>query len=159
MRSISIATTVCLLLGPATVHAQEKRYPPEVRAVLAEARKACSKEGGKRVEFDRKAVRRVELTGDGRDDFIIDLTYTRCVDREYAFCGSAGCDFAIVVSKRGRGYTRVFSQQVNGYGIEGSGSARTIRFDLHGGFCGKSGSEGCVKRQRISEKPFKFKQR
>jgi len=106
VRSISIATTVCLLLGPATVHAQEKRYPPEVRAVLAEARKACSKEGGKRVEFDRKAVRRVELTGDGRDDFIIDLTYTRCVDREYAFCGSAGCDFAIVVSKRGRGYAR-----------------------------------------------------
>jgi hypothetical protein len=150
---------IASLLVPATALAQDQSYPPDVRAVLEEARKACANEGGQRVEFADDTVRRVDLTGDGRDDFIIDLTYAKCVDREYAFCGSAGCDHTIVVAKRGGGHMRVFSQQVNGYRIEGKRGARTIRFDVHGGFCGKSGAEDCVKRQCISEKPFAFKQR
>jgi hypothetical protein len=157
MRLAFILTITCLLTAASL--AEEDQYPPEVRAVLDEAREYCSSQGGRRLELDRNAVRKVELTGQGRGDFVIDLTYTTCVDAEYAFCGSGGCDLTIVVAKRSGGYARVFSQQVNGYDVLGRRGARTIRFHLHGGFCGKSGSQGCVKRQRISEKPFAFKDR
>jgi hypothetical protein len=157
MRLAFILTITCLLT--ATGLAQADLYPPEVRAVLDEARKHCADEGGERVEFDQTTVRKVELTGRGRGDYIIDHTYTRCVEREYAFCGSGGCELTILVTKRSGGYARVFSQYVNGYDIEGRRGARTIRFHLHGGYCGKSGTGGCEKRRRISQQPFKFEQR
>lgn len=157
MRLASIMTISCLLAAAAV--AQEESYPPAVRAVLDEARTYCTDQGGQRVEFRREPVRKVDLTGTGRDSFIIDLTYAQCIDAEYAFCGSAGCELTIVVARRGGGYVRVFSQQVNGIDIEGTRGARTILFHLHGGYCGRSGAEGCEKRQRMSEKPFSFQQR
>jgi hypothetical protein len=52
----------------------------------------------------------------------------------------------------------VFRQQVIRYTIEPGRGARTIRFHLHGTFCGKTGPEPCFRRQRISTKPFRFRQ-
>jgi hypothetical protein len=36
-------------------------------------------------------------------------------------------------------------------------AARTIRFDLHGSFCGGFGAQACVKEKTISTRPFEFK--
>jgi hypothetical protein len=136
----------------------EQTYPPHVLAVLSEARKACTDEDGKRVTFARQGVRQVDLNGDGRPDFIIDLNHAKCDDRDTAFCGTGGCDFMILVAKPDGGFARVFSQRVLAYRIEGSSGPRTIRVDLHGSRCGKVGADPCVKRHRISETPFEFKE-
>ncbi len=34
--------------------------------------------------------------------------------------------------------------------------ARTIRFQLHGGYCGGHGVPSCFKNHRITSRPFKF---
>jgi hypothetical protein len=150
------AAFAVLVLVPAAAAAQEKSYPAEVRAVLAEARKACTDEEGKRVRFAPQAVRKLDLTGDGRADFIVDLNHAKCDDRDTTFCGTGGCDFTILVAKPDGGFTQVFSQRVLAYRIEGTSGACTVRFDLHGSRCGKVGADECVKRQRISDRPFKF---
>ncbi len=38
----------------------------------------------------------------------------------------------------------------------GSG-ARTIRFELHGSYCGGHGTRSCIKQHRITTRPFQFK--
>jgi hypothetical protein len=38
------------------------------------------------------------------------------------------------------------------------GAARTIRFDLHGSFCGGFGAQACWKTKTITAIPFAFKQ-
>jgi hypothetical protein len=155
MRLTPLIAFACLLAA-GTVSAQETRHPPEVRAVLADARKACRDEGGRRATFSPKTVRAVDLTGGGRPDFIIDLKHARCGGTDTAFCGTGGCDFTIIVAKRDGGFSRVFSQRVIAYRIEGTSGARTVRFDFHGSRCGKAGADPCVKRHRISETPFEF---
>jgi len=126
--------------------------------VLAEARTACTEEDGKRVKFGPQTVRKLDLTGDGRADFIVDLKHARCDGRETTFCGTGGCDFAIVVAKQDGSFARVFFQRVLAYRIEGGSGARTFRFDLHGSRCGKAGADPCVKRQRISGEAFRFEE-
>jgi hypothetical protein len=38
------------------------------------------------------------------------------------------------------------------------GAARTIRFDLHGSYCGGFGAQACRKEKAITATPFAFKQ-
>ncbi len=37
-------------------------------------------------------------------------------------------------------------------------SARAIRFDLHGSFCGGFGPQTCIKQKTIAATPFAFRQ-
>jgi hypothetical protein len=63
---------------------------------------------------------------------------------------------AAQVALSGGGYREVFRQQVLRYEIEPGEGARTIRFDLHGTHCGKTGPEPCSKRRRIGTRPFEL---
>ncbi|MET4345696.1 hypothetical protein ABIC08_006813 [Bradyrhizobium sp. RT9b] len=56
----------------------------------------------------------------------------------------------------------VFDGYVRGYKIlppaMKRGAARTIRFDLHGSYCGGFGAQACRKEKAITATPFAFKQ-
>jgi hypothetical protein len=118
----------------------ERAFPREVRKALQYAHDECGRQGGGRVTFASDTVRKLDLTGDGRDDYIVDLRDTGCDGRESVYCGTAGCTFDIIVALKGGGHRTVFSARVRTCEIMPGEGAKTIRFMLHGSYCGGSGS-------------------
>jgi hypothetical protein len=78
-----------LLAGPAI--AQD--WPPEVAAIMDEAKAVCS--GTFSASPD--AVTAVDLTGDGTPDWVVDSGAFKCSDSYGTYCGTAGCSVNIVV--------------------------------------------------------------
>jgi hypothetical protein len=89
-------------------------------------------------------------------DYIVDLRDAACRDREAVYCGTGGCDLYILVTYPSGGTRLVFGQHVREYEVLPGNGARTIRFALHGGYCGGHGNPSCVKTHRITGQPFKF---
>ncbi len=107
-------------------------------------------------------MRKVDLTGDGREDYIVDFRDTKCGDRETTYCGTGGCVMKILVTLPEGNVREVFDGYVLRYKIMAPsvkrGAARTIRFDLHGSFCGGFGAAGLLRRPKRSRAtPFAFK--
>jgi hypothetical protein len=133
------------------------KYPIEVQKALEYAREECKRESGGAVTFAPDTVRTLDLTGDGRDDYIVDFKDTTCADRAVADCGTGGCILDILVTLPDGKVRRVFDGYVRYYEILPGEGARSIRFELHGGYCGGHGNPSCVKVHRITAKPFEFK--
>jgi hypothetical protein len=131
-------------------------YPAGVQRVLQSARNACKAAGGGGVSFAPDTVRVLDVTGDGRDDYIVDFRNAQCQDRAGVYCGDGGCELDIDVTLAGGGTRTVFDQWVRSYEILPGKGARTIRFEMHGGYCGGHGGERCVKTHRVTAKPFGF---
>lgn len=137
-------------------------YPPGVQKALRYANEECASQGGGEVSFAPDTVRKIDLNGDGRDDYIVDFNATKCGDRETTYCGTGGCVMKILVTLPDGGVREVFDGYVRSYKIMPPpmkrGAARSIRFDLHGSFCGGFGAQACVKQKAIATTPFAFKQ-
>jgi hypothetical protein len=133
-----------------------KAYPAGVQKVLQSARDECKAQGGAEVQFAANTVRTFDLTGAGRNDYIIDLRNAECPGREGSYCGTGGCELSIVTTLPVGGTRLVFEQQVRDYVVLPGRGARTIRFTLHGGYCGGHGNPSCIKTHRITSQPFKF---
>ncbi|MGX4771705.1 hypothetical protein ACWAUC_18155 [Bradyrhizobium guangdongense] len=135
-------------------------YPPGVQKALRYANEECGSQGGGEVAFAPDTVRRVDLTGDGRDDYIVDFRDTKCGGREGTYCGTGGCLLDILVTRPDGSVRPVFDGYVRDYTILAApvkrGAARTIRFDLHGSFCGGFGAQACVRETAITARPFEF---
>jgi hypothetical protein len=131
-------------------------YPPEVGKSLHLAIEACTQDGGGAVTFAPDTVQEIDLTGDGRDDYIVDFHNTLCADREATYCGTGGCDMDILVTLPNGRIRTVFSDRVRGIEIKQGNGVRLIRFQLHGGYCGGHGNPSCYKEHRMTAKPFKF---
>ncbi|MBW7967225.1 hypothetical protein [Bradyrhizobium sp. BR 10261] len=136
-------------------------YPPAVQKALRYADEECESQGGGAVSFAPDTVRKIDLTGDGRDDYIVDFRDTKCGEREGIYCGTGGCLLDILVTRPDGSVRAVFDGYVRSYSIVAPpmkrGAARTVRFDLHGSYCGGFGSQACVKEKAITAAPFEFK--
>jgi hypothetical protein len=137
-------------------------YPPGVQTALRYANEECESQDGGAVTFAPDTVRKVDLTGDGRDDYIVDFRHAKCGDRETTYCGTGGCVMNILVTQPDGNVRPVFDGYVRNYEIKVKpmkrGAARTIRFDLHGSYCGGFGAQACFKEKAITATPFAFKQ-
>ena len=137
---------------------KSESFPPEVQKSLQNARSECRRAGGTGLTFAPDTVRKIDLTGDGRDDYIVTLRDTVCKEREHIYCGTGGCALAIFVARKGGGFRNVFSDQAHEYEILPGSGARTIRFSLHHGHCdGATGRTGCSKERKITDKSFSFR--
>jgi hypothetical protein len=155
-RLMLLLAMYCALALPAT--AQSPVYPKDVQAVLDRAAKFCLDEGGTPAEFSAEDVHKVDLNGDGRDDYIVHLQNATCPGSLGAFCGTGGCDLEILIANRNGSYKSIFGQRVRGYEIKPGRGARTIRFQLHGTYCGGHGNPSCYKTRRITGKTFALKE-
>lgn len=137
-------------------------YPPGVQKAVRYANGECESQDGGPVTFATDTVRKIDLTGDGREDYIVDFRDTKCGERETTYCGTGGCVMNILVTLPDGGVRPVFDGRVRSYKIlaplKKRGAARTIRFDLHGSFCGGFGAQACWKEKAITARPFAFKQ-
>lgn len=139
----------------------ESKFPREVRKALRYAHEECKRQGGTKVTFAPDTVRVLDLTGDGRDDYIVSLEDTTCEGRHAVYCGTGGCNLDILVTLPNEKIREVFSGRVRAYEIlpgEGAKGPKTIRFDLHGSYCGTFGAAACPKEKKITERPFVFKE-
>jgi hypothetical protein len=168
IRDLAILAVLTLLAGYSAMWREarsgefnEADFPPEVRKSLRYAHQECKREGGGKVTFALETVRVADLTGDGRPDYIVSLEDTVCEGRPSVYCGTGGCTLDILVTLPKGGQRLVFSDRVLKYEIlpyEGTkNAAKTVRFHLHGGYCGKSGGTECVKTKEITVEPFEFK--
>lgn len=132
-------------------------YPREVKAARY-AQDECKSQGGGKATLAPDTVRKVDLTGDGRDDYIVDFRDTQCEGRQAVYCGTGGCRMDILVTLPNGKIRTVFSDRLRNYDVLPGEGARTIRFELHGSFCGRSGNPSCVKEHTITAKPFAFKE-
>src|SRR5215211_5203573 len=98
---VKLAAGVCALLMFSGLNAgaqetrqetkQEIKYPPEVEASLEFARKQCKEAEGTKTTFGKNTVRKIDLTGDGRADYIVSMDEAKCEGWESYFCGTGGC--------------------------------------------------------------------
>jgi len=136
-------------------------YPAEIRKSFDAAIEACREADDGKVTFAPDTVRSVDLNGDGRPDFMVSLENAKCSTFESIFCGTGGCPLDIYVALADGTYRSVFSDQVRAWKIlpsKGKGP-RSIRFDMHGGYCSTYGAAECYKTRRITDEPFAYKDR
>jgi hypothetical protein len=70
--------------------------------------------------------------------------------------GTGGGTMDILVTLPNGRIRTVFSDRVRTSEIPEGRGPRTIRFALHGSYCGGHGNPSCYKEHRITTKPFKF---
>jgi hypothetical protein len=138
-------------------------YPHEIQARFETARNDCKDAAGhgpdtKGVIFKPKAIRKLDLTGDRRDDYILDYAHVSCDDNSAYFCGSGGCTLAILVTKRDGSLATVYDDQVLAYELSKGRAPYAITLSLHPADCPSSNTAACVKRARITVKPLALKQ-
>jgi hypothetical protein len=133
-------------------------YPLEVRKSLSYGVVECKRQGGGKVTFAPDTVRKVDLNGDGRDDYVVNFEDTECPGYVAAFCGTGGCMMDFLLTLPDGKIRSVFSDRIRGYEILPGEAPRTIRFQLHGSYCGGHGNPSCFKEQRITDKPFVFRE-
>jgi hypothetical protein len=139
------------------------KYPAEVQKALRYANAECTANDGGDVTFAPGTVTTLDLTGGGRDDYIIQFGDTKCAAGTRAiFCGSGGCLMNILVTLPNGKIRKVFDGYVRSYDIRPDPSKaiqgpRTIGFELHGAYCGGHGTPSCLRDKRIGTTPFEFK--
>jgi hypothetical protein len=93
------------------------KYPAEVQKALRYANEECTRQGGGAVTFAPDTVRTLDLTGDGRDDYVIQFGDVRCAERAAVYCGSGGCLINILVALPNGRVRKVFDDYVRSYEI------------------------------------------
>jgi len=165
-RALLGLTMLALVAGPAAAQEAAAKLPPfkatdypiEIRKALSYGPEECKRQGGGGVTFAADTVRKVDLNGDGRDDYVISFQDTECPGYVPAFCGTAGCSADFFVTLPNGKLRNVFSDRIRGYEILDGAKAGMVRFQLHGSYCGCSGSPSCYKEHRITDKPFVFRE-
>ncbi|MGY4376419.1 hypothetical protein ACVWZ3_004058 [Bradyrhizobium sp. i1.3.6] len=92
-------------------------YPPGVQQALRYANEECDSQDGSLVTFAPDTVRKIDLTGDGREDYIVDFRDTKCGERETTYCGTGGCVMNVLVTLPDGSVRPVFDGYVRGYKI------------------------------------------
>jgi hypothetical protein len=92
-------------------------YPPGVQTALRYANEECTSQDGGEVSFAPATVRKTDLTGDGRDDYVVDFSETKCGDRQTTYCGTGGCVMNILVTLPDGSVRKVFDGYVRSYTI------------------------------------------
>lgn len=131
-------------------------YPQVVEQAVDEGRRACREAGGTRLAARPGLVRTGDLTGDGRADYVVDFREALCVERSTLFSGTGGWEVRIYVARPKGGPVQVFTGHVLDYELVKISGRREMRFRLHGSFCGRVGTEWCVKQRRLDLQPFVF---
>ena len=155
MRKLLPVLTAAFTVAAAVAASAAAPLPPEVKAVLDEKARECREAEGRGLRGNGlRAVRRLDLNGDGRPDFIVDLDKAPCVGIESLFCGTGGCTLVILASRPDGTLAKVLDRNVHRYRVLGDKGPRRIRFDLHGSLCGKVGPEPCSKARTITAEPI-----
>jgi hypothetical protein len=138
--------------------APAKPLPPEVRAYFDKARQECRQAGDKlHVTGEDGFAETADFNGDGKPDYIVQMASLYCPSLGASeYCGSAGCQIAILVSQGDR-LREAGGDNYQGFAItKPVGGKQSLAFAAHGTFCGhKSGADTCFGTMSWTPKGFK----
>ncbi|MBL8200507.1 MAG: hypothetical protein JNK40_05990 [Chromatiales bacterium] len=136
--AVLFAAVACLA-GAGTALAADPPAPaPKLPATVAADLKSiadqCTEVGGTPRTGD--AVKRADLNGDGREDFVLDTGSVNC-DGAASIYGDREKWVGVYVGDGKGGATSAFVGSVYGVAIEGSGPEARLWLTVSGGQCGK----------------------
>jgi len=135
MQSKVFATSVIAVVGALVASgALAASLPAAVTADLAGIAAQCS-EGGGTPRTDG-AVKTVDLNGDGKDDYVLDVGAVNC-DGAASIYGDRAKGVTVYVGDGQGSAAAAFSDTVFGAKIEGSGAATKLWLTVSGAQCGK----------------------
>jgi hypothetical protein len=126
------------------LHAAPSFASEAANQVVEEARKSCeilapgSSSFYGTFSFDESSITYIDLTGDGKDEEIIDSSDFEC-SISGLFCGSGGCNISVIVNEE---VTDFFADN---WTVVDWGKHPVLLLAVHGMNCGGSGVMGCVK--------------
>ena len=104
-----------LLAGSAPLVAVAAERAPELAAAFKAREDQCRQQGGT-ASFGPRFVRRFDLDGDGRRDFVLNDAQVRCSKGTLSSCGPRGCTVeALLVTDQGA--KRVLGQTATGVSL------------------------------------------
>lgn len=131
-------------------------WPKEVQAVFDGYKSQCQQAGGKFVPDRASFARQIEVTGDGKPDWVVEHSAFACKvsqaqmdagnvpDTGSGFCGTAGCQITILGSGR-KGLAPIFEGILRDLTpVDLGGGRKGIETSVHGTACGGSGAEVCI---------------
>lgn len=134
MRTRTIVMTMGCSIMAATALAGPPKLPAAVAKDLADIAAQCTEMGGKAQTGD--AVKRVDLNGDGKEDYLLNVGAINCEGAPSIY-GDREKMVTVYVGDGAGGAKAAFSEWVYGAKIEGAGSAARLWLTVSGGQCGK----------------------
>ncbi len=131
-------------------------WPKEVQAIFEGYKAQCQQAGGKFVPDRANFARQIEVTGDGKPDWVVEHSAFACKvtqaqmdagivpDTGSGFCGTAGCQITILGSGR-KGLAPIFDGILRDLTpVDLGGGRKGIETTVHGTACGGVGAEVCI---------------
>lgn len=138
LRALAVLPLGLLLLSPAPSAADQ------VARDRAEMSAMCRDMGGAPAagpEFET----RIDLTGDGRADVVLDYHHLDCRGAPSALCAGVGCPISVYVA-RGGDFERVESGRAQGWSVDRGASPPILTLTYSGILCGRPAHEVCTRR-------------
>ncbi|MEM1048462.1 MAG: hypothetical protein AAGL24_20085 [Pseudomonadota bacterium] len=139
-----VATLVLTLALPGPSFAADS-----VEAVIETARGECRSLENGVLEVQDGAVTRIDVSGDGEPDAVVDSSKFACSSSASFFCGTGGCAVTIIVD----GKTTDFLAK--GWKVIDWNDAPVLLLAVHGNACGGTNLRRCVISYVWSEDAFR----
>jgi len=139
-----ISLVACSLQTTVQAQTAPKPWPREVQAVYDQLKNECRAEGGKFIPDRAGFATEVEVTNDGKPDWVLEYSATRCTTSGYsAWCGTAGCVIAVLGSTKA-GLREIYNNNIRGWKVVPVDAKRKgLLLMTHGTVCGGVGAEVC----------------
>lgn len=109
-----------------------------VDKVVDGARKDCASIENGVFKAGPEAITRVDLTGDGKDNELVDFSHFSCTSGASFYCGTGGCGLTAVVD----GVATEFLAKA--WKVVDWIDKAVLLLDVHGGLCGGTNLRSCV---------------
>lgn len=140
--------------NPATATAQNQlaqspRAQDPVEKVIERAREECRGFRNGSLTVADGAVTRVDVTGDGQADAVVDARFFRCSSAASLFCGTGGCAITVIADGSTTGFL------AKGWRIIPWARHRVLLLEVHGSRCGGTNLRSCFQALNWSEGAFR----
>lgn len=147
-------TTLLLLsiLTASSLQAQSAPESPEaLQQIIADRVAECASFENGVAEIPDNVVKRIDLTGDGIDDWVLDDFGMTCSTAASLFCGgTGGCNLTFLIGD-------VVTERLSkGWSVVDFGSIRTVLVQVHGANCGGTNLNSCVEAMVWEDAAQKF---
>jgi hypothetical protein len=138
---LRLLLTAGALLAPAPGLAQD--YPDRIRRALDTLQKVCLNIGGTPGTFDA-AVTSLDVDGNGKPDYVVDLGNVPCEGRPEAYCVSGFCVLEIYTWRAENDWRPLLSATVSDWRATHVNNRPALILTKRGSFCNKPRQKACT---------------
>jgi hypothetical protein len=138
--------------GANLAHASEavaERNELALKKVIERAEQDCKGYQDGKLIMTKKAWPRIDLTGDGNPDVIVDARRFRCSTAATLWCGTGGCPITVITDGRAHEFL------AKGWKVVDWSNLRILLLEVHGSECGGTNLRNCVRAVVWSEGAFR----